>query len=61
MGLAAEIEQQIAKDEPQPLTEDLAQCERCAYQVYCDREMAKLDLSDWGGEESLSSQEPAIP
>ena len=60
-GLAADIERQFVADRSQPLTEDLTQCERCAYQIYCDREMPTLDLSSWEGEESLSPQEPATP
>lgn len=59
--LAAEIEQQILNNEPQPLTDDLNQCQRCAYQVYCDRVMATIDLSDWDTLEDPSSLEPAIP
>ncbi len=59
--LAADIEMQIVADEPQPLTEDLTQCVRCAYQLYCDREMATKDLSGWDEAESLLPLEPAIP
>ncbi len=59
--LAADIEQQIVEDEPQPLTEDLTQCERCAYQVYCDRVMVTIDLSSWDEAEGPSQLEPAIP
>jgi hypothetical protein len=47
-----------------PLTEDLSQCNRCAYQVYCGRQTGQLDLAEWGQEDPHAegqqpSQEPA--
>ncbi len=47
-----------------PLTEDLNQCSRCAYQLYCGRQTGQLDLGEWGQEDlhaegQQPSQEPA--
>ena len=58
---AAEIEQQLASGEILPLTDDLAQCRRCAYQAYCGRSMERIDLADWQSSESLPQLEPNTP
>jgi len=42
-----------------PLTEDLNQCSRCAYQIYCDRQTGLLDLGEWQQEDQQPSQESA--
>lgn len=44
--LTRELEQQAA-GAIWPLTDDLGHCSRCAYQIYCDRQTERLDLSDW--------------
>ena len=59
--LAAEIEQQLAGGEMLPLTDDLAQCRRCAYQAFCGRLMESTDLADWRSSESLPQLEPNTP
>ena len=59
--LAAEIEQELAGREQLPLTDDLAQCRRCAYQAYCGRFMESSDLADWQSSESPARLEPNLP
>jgi hypothetical protein len=46
-GLVQQIEGQLASGADLPLTDDLAQCRRCAYQAYCGRQADGLDLDEW--------------
>jgi hypothetical protein len=56
--LAAEIEEQLAGGETLPLTDDLAEGRRCAYQAYCGRLMENSDLTAWQSSESPPQLEP---
>ena len=60
-NLVAEIESQPATQEAWPLTDDLAQCERCAYQAYCGRQATVQDSSSWLEEDSPAQLEPEFP
>jgi CRISPR/Cas system-associated exonuclease Cas4 (RecB family) len=57
----AELDQLLASGKDWPLTDDLAQCRRCAYQVYCDRIVGSIDLKEWDLEDQGPSLEPARP
>jgi hypothetical protein len=61
LDLVAEIEVQLTTQETWPLTGDLAQCERCAYQVYCGRQVTVLDSSAWQEENMPVQLEPEFP
>lgn len=54
-----ELDALLPLQEAWPLTEDLNQCSRCAYQVYCGRQTGQLELEDWQQEDQQPSQEPA--
>ena len=60
-ALVGDIEQQLASQETLPLTGDLSQCERCAYQIYCGRQMAQFDLQEWEPDENQAYLEPERP
>lgn len=57
----SELDRLIAAGGDWPLTDDLAQCRRCAYQVYCDRIVDSIDLQEWDLEDEGQSLEPARP
>lgn len=57
----AELDRFIAAGGDWPLTDDLAQCRRCAYQVFCDRIVDSIDLKGWDLEDEGLSLEPARP
>ncbi|MCI0393652.1 MAG: PD-(D/E)XK nuclease family protein [Chloroflexi bacterium] len=59
--LVAQIDRQLEVLEPWPLTNDLAECARCAYQVYCGREAAGQDWNAWELDETSLELEPEIP
>jgi hypothetical protein len=59
--LARQIEQQLGTGEALPLTDDLTQCQRCAYQAYCGRQSEGVDLAGWSSEESSPHLEPGRP
>ncbi len=59
--LIADLEQQLASAGEWPLTEDLEQCARCAYQIYCNRIIDRLDLSEWETDEGQFRLEPSRP
>ena len=59
--LVAEIESQPSNQEVWSLTDDLAQCERCAYQAYCGRQTTVQDSSSWPEEDSPEQLEPEFP
>lgn len=46
-ALVGQIEHQIASGDDLPLTDDLDQCRRCAYQAYCRRQTGDMDLAEW--------------
>lgn len=59
--IVEKISQRAAVEELLPRTEDLSQCQYCAYQVFCDRVMAMIDLNEWRPDEDSFQIEPAIP
>jgi hypothetical protein len=60
-ALAEEIESQLAGEELLPMTDELAECRRCAYQAYCGRQMDTSDLTAWSGGEPPLQLEPNRP
>jgi hypothetical protein len=56
--LVRQIERQLATEESLPLTSDLAECRRCVYQAYCDRQTDGIDLTAWLGSEPPPQLEP---
>jgi len=61
-SLVQQIEHQLESRDELPLTDDLAQCRRCAYQAYCDRQTRGIDLAEWQGDEEASMYlEPDLP
>jgi hypothetical protein len=61
LDLVADIEVQLTTQETWPLTDDLAQCERCAYQAYCGRQVTTQDSSSWLKENTPVQLEPEFP
>lgn len=59
--IAADIKKRMSKQEIWPLTDDLSECRRCAYQIICGRQMDALDLSEWERPAEPSPLEPEIP
>lgn len=59
--LVNEIERDLATSDQLPLTDDLGQCRRCAYQAYCGRLADGLDLVDWNSEDAPLQLEPDRP
>jgi len=59
--IVAEIESQLATQEAWPLTDDLARCERCAYQAYCGRQATVQESSSWLEEDNPVQLEPDFP
>jgi CRISPR/Cas system-associated exonuclease Cas4 (RecB family) len=60
-ALVDDIEQQLASQGTLPLTGDLSQCDYCAYQIYCGRQMAQFDLQEGEPDEIQAYQEPERP
>jgi hypothetical protein len=60
-ALLDELDRRLADGERWPLTDDLAQCRRCPYQVICNRATALLDLSEWEHEPDDQPLEPDHP
>lgn len=57
-GLASELDRQAAAGGVWALTNDLDHCAQCAYQLFCDRQLDRLDLSEWEpDDEALSLAE----
>jgi hypothetical protein len=57
LDLVDRIERQLATGEDLPLTDDLAHCRRCVYQLFCGRQMAAMDLAAWLDEDSSANDE----
>jgi len=60
-SLVQQIERQLESGDELPLTDDLAQCRRCAYQAYCGRQADGIDLAEWQSEEASFNLEPDLP
>ena len=59
--LVGQIGRQLATGDTLPLTNDLDQCRRCAYQVYCGRQAGGMDLAEWPGDQAFLELEPDRP
>jgi len=56
-----ELEALLPLQDEWPLTEDLNQCSRCAYQAYCSRQTGQLDLTRWEPDDShAEGQQPSL-
>ena len=51
--IVQEIDEQLSSQTILPLTDDLGECARCAYQIYCGRQMATMSLDEWELEEDM--------
>lgn len=60
-ALAMEIANFEPGEREWPKTEDLNQCQRCAYQILCDRSTIYQDMSGWIGADADITLEPEIP
>jgi len=59
MALVDEIQHQLAAGGDLPLTDDLSQCRRCLYQVYCGRQGSGMELGDWLNDQSMAGEMPS--
>lgn len=53
-ALVSQIGRQMDTGDALPLTDDLAQCRRCAYQVYCGRHAGGMDLAEWSADDIVA-------
>jgi hypothetical protein len=60
-SVVSEIERLLAGADAWPLTDNLDECGRCAYQLYCRRFPATVDLSAWEETESAAGLVPWLP
>lgn len=60
-ALVAQIESQMADPTPWPLTPDLNECARCAYQLFCARPQPVIKLDEWYEEEMAEPNETLEP
>lgn len=59
--LVTEVDRQLDTGETLPLTSDLAECGRCAYQIYCGRIMKSINLAEWESDVVGFDLEPDAP
>lgn len=64
--VVTQIEQQLINPAPWPLTEDVRECGYCAYQLYCARPQASMNLDQWFDEQGEAEAhaeglEPELP
>jgi CRISPR/Cas system-associated exonuclease Cas4 (RecB family) len=60
-SIASEIESRLASKESWPLTDELEECSRCAFQILCGRGPGNPDLARWSVPEESSPVEPELP
>lgn len=60
-ALVEEIDQQLSTTVILPLTDDLTECARCAYQIYCGRLVDSISLDEWEIEEFAADLAPPVP
>lgn len=53
-ALVGKIARQVAAGDDLPLTDELAHCRRCVYQVFCGRQADGLDLAGWLADDASS-------
>jgi CRISPR/Cas system-associated exonuclease Cas4 (RecB family) len=56
--IVSQIDAMIGNKKTWPLTSDHSRCERCPYQIICNRQADAVDLSDWDVMETGSGMEP---
>lgn len=61
VAVVQEIDQQLAAETKLPLTDDLNECARCAYQIFCGRQMAAMSLDEWETEAMTADLSPPTP
>lgn len=59
--LVEQIERLLSEESNWPLTDELDECRRCAYQVYCGRQMEVIDLAAWQSDDAGPQLEPGTP
>ena len=60
-AVVQEIDTQLSTQTVLPLTDDLGECARCAYQIYCGRQMATMSLDEWELEDVAVELAPPTP
>jgi hypothetical protein len=55
LAVVEEIQGRLEAGGDLPLTDDLAQCRRCAYQVYCGRQAGGMELAEWYADETSAA------
>ena len=60
-AIVQEIDQQLSTKVILPLTNDLGECARCAYQIYCGRLVDTMNLDEWEMEEETAELAPPAP
>jgi len=60
-AIIEEIDRQLTTMTVLPLTDDLVECGRCAYQIYCGRLAGTVSLDDWEMEEEAADLAPPVP
>ena len=59
--LVLAIDDRVAINVKWPLTDNVYNCRRCAYQVLYAKKVGKLEFSDWGVEDYDVTLEPELP
>jgi hypothetical protein len=60
-AIVEEIDHQLTSLDILPLTDDLTECARCAYQIYCGRLVNTMNLDEWEMEEETAELAPPTP
>lgn len=60
-AIVEQIDSQLTTLDSLPLTDDLTECARCAYQIYCGRLVNTMNLDEWEMEEETSDLAPPTP
>ncbi len=57
LKLVDQIAAHLESGDDLPLTDDLAHCRRCLYQVYCGRQAGGLDLAEWLADDASATND----
>lgn len=60
-AIVGEIDKQVTTLDVLPLTDDLLECGRCAYQIYCGRLTGTMNLDEWELEAETADLAPPVP
>jgi hypothetical protein len=60
-AIVAEIDHQLTTKTVLPLTDNLDECARCAYQIYCGRLSATMSIDEWEMEDLTADLAPPTP